>query len=442
MKYFESFTSTKIIELIKSTKLSLFICLPSIHPEIVAAIIELKEDNRNGIFAVKINILVDFEPQTFRDGYGDFDSLEKLIQGEDNVKHLKDNRISFIISDDIGYFLFTESRLIKSSDNKTTNAVKIDPINIVRLKKHFFGGVESINFEAELKDATNQERKQLENPIAILLEESASVSKIDEDKLKLVSDNLKENPPLNPDFKRIVDVYSAKFQYVTLKFEGSNLQHRKINIPSKALPIMDAELKEKMETKLNLFDKKDEQNSFEPLIDYKEKIKNLREKYLTKIKSREESLLDKKRKSEFVEEINELETKIKDIKSEIIEKIAIQINQSRKTLENDLVNFLIANPKSLFPKHPSLWENNDNYLKQTAKDRAEKIISKIAWPEAHILVDDFKLSAHYSDITFEDLKDPEFINELVEAKLIDEEDQNSLAKFGKAVEVSLKKQNT
>ena len=197
-----------------------------------------------------------------------------------------------------------------------------------------------------------------------------------------------------------------------------------------------------METKLNLFDKKDEQNSFEPLIDYKEKIKNLREKYLTKIKSREESLLDKKRKSEFVEEINELETKIKDIKSEIIEKIAIQINQSRKTLENDLVNFLIANPKSLFPKHPSLWENNDNYLKQTAKDRAEKIISKIAWPEAHILVDDFKLSAHYSDITFEDLKDPEFINELVEAKLIDEEYQNSLAKFGKAVEVSFKKQNT
>ena len=74
MKYFESFTSTKIIEFIKSTKLSLFICLPSIHPEIVTAIIDLKEDNRNGIFAVKINILVDFEPQTFRDGYGDFDS--------------------------------------------------------------------------------------------------------------------------------------------------------------------------------------------------------------------------------------------------------------------------------------------------------------------------------------------------------------------------------
>ena len=434
MKYFESFTSTKIIELIKSTKSSLFICLPSIHPEIVAAIIDLKEDNRNGIFAIEINILVDFEPQTFRNGYGDFDSLEKLIQGEDNVKHLKDNRISFIISDDIGYFLFTESRLIKSSDNKTTNAVKIDPINIVRLKKHFFGGVESINFEAELKDATNQERKQLENPIAILLEESASVSKIDEDKLKLVSDNLKENPPLNPDFKRIVDVYSAKFQYVKMKFKGANMERIKINIPPNALPMMDAELKERMETKLSLFKFTDEQSCFGPLNDFKDNIQYIKDLYLTKVKSREESLIQKNRKNEFTVEVKELDKQITEVKSNIFENLSTQIDQSKEILKHDLEEFYIANPKSLFPEHKHLWDNKA-YLKKTAKSNADNIITKIVWPVAHILVDSLKLSLQFSDITYEDLKDPEFINELVEAKLIDKTDQSSLAKFGKAVKL-------
>lgn len=54
-----------------------------------------------------------------------------------------------------------------------------------------------------------------------------------------------DNPvnPLNPDYKRIVEFYSNKFQYVKLKFNGSNLQHRKIELPPRVLPVADTELK-------------------------------------------------------------------------------------------------------------------------------------------------------------------------------------------------------
>lgn len=436
MKYFESFTSSKIIELIKATKRSLFICLPSIHPELVDAIIELK-DNNNGIFAVEINILVDFEPQTFRDGYGDFESLEKLIQGDDNVKHLKDNRISFIISDDVGYYLFTESRLITSSDNKTVNAVKIDPINIVRLKKHFFDGVESINFEAELKNATNQQKVELENSTDLLSEGSADVSDITDEKVKEISNDLEKNPILNPDFKRIVDFYSAKFQYVKVKFDGANLERLKIRIPPNALPIMDAELRKRMETKLNLFENVDEVNCFKPLNEFKDKIQKLRKEHLAKIPSREESLIEITGKIGFINNIEKLQKEVESVKTNIIRNLASQIKDTREKFEVFLIDFYIKNPSELFPDYPNLWKDID-YIKD---ETVSLVNNNINWPKAHLLVDSLKLSIQFSDITFEDLKDPEFINELVEAKLIDEKDHSSLAKFGKAVEVSLKKQN-
>ncbi|MCK9437314.1 MAG: hypothetical protein M0Q12_08920 [Synergistaceae bacterium] len=102
----------------------------------------------------------------------------------------------------------------------------------------------------------------------------------------------------------------------------------------------------------------------------------------------------------------------------------------------DLIDFFIANPKSLFPNHPNLWESNQNYIRQSAKSKAEEVIYRIKWPEAHLLVDDFKLSVQYSDITYEDLKSQEFVNELKDFNLIDESDENRLAEFGKGVKIN------
>jgi len=102
---------------------------------------------------------------------------------------------------------------------------------------------------------------------------------------------------------------------------------------------------------------------------------------------------------------------------------------------NDLSEFFIANPKSLFPKHPNLWERNQSYIEQAAKSKAEEIIYRIKWPEAHLLVEDFKLNVQYSEITYEDLKNKEFVNELKECNLIDESDESLLADFGKGVEI-------
>lgn len=436
MEYFKSLTQAEIEQIILSTKESLYICMPAIHEELESAITYLDYSNDNSKTEIKIHILIDFDSQTFRQGYGNFKSVEDLINGGFDVKCLKDNRISFIISDNIGYYLFIESRSLIPADKKTINAVKIDPVSIVRLKKFFFTETENSDFQDDLVNAIIEESKQLKNTNELLSEQIASVTEISNIEIESVSEVLKKNPPIHPDFKRIVEFYSNKFQYVKVKFEGANLQYRKIEIPSKALPIMDATLKDKLETKLNLFEKSDEENCFKPLIDFKTKLTKIRDAYLTKVKSRDESLLDKLKKSAFEEQIENLKKEINGVKNDIIGNIAEQINQTKIRLLADLIDFFIANPKSLFPNHPNLWESNQNYIQQSAKSKAEEVIYRIKWPEAHLLVDDFKLSVQYSDITYEDLKSQEFVNELKDCNLIDESDENRLAEFGKGVKIN------
>jgi hypothetical protein len=83
-----------------------------------------------------------------------------------------------------------------------------------------------------------------------------------------------------------------------------------------------------------------------------------------------------------------------------------------------LADFLEANPKALFPEHPHLWQDNLEYIRIAAKNKSEEIIFRIKWPDAHTLLDDFKLEVQFSDITFEDLKNEQFIGELKDCGLI------------------------
>lgn len=436
MDYIKSLTEEEFCILILQAKESLFICLPLLHPKVVEAVNKV-HNKSNG--EISVNIGLDFTPETFRQGYGEIVSYDDKWMAKYNVRQMQDNRISFIITDSVGYFLFFESRYLLPADKVTLNAVLIDPISIVRLKQHFFKAYKNSELSDHIANAIIAESNQLKNIETEFQGPGLIISsEIDQEMIKSVRESLRKNPPIKPDFKRIVEYYSNKFQYAKLVFKGSNLQHRKIDLPQDVLPIMDAELKEKLETKLNLFDKKDEDKCFAPLNAYKAKIAVVREKFLTKIKSREESLISKLHKLEFEKEYKVLEKELIEVKDVIINEIAKQIDSTKVRLIDDLKDFFTVNPQALFPKHPSLWTNID-YVKSEATALAKDLVynpKKIKWPKAHLLVEEFKLSVLYSDITIENLNSNEFIQELNEAGLISHTDIHFLADFGIAIKVS------
>lgn len=433
MNYFKSISQDDLVQMIKNTKSELFLCLPSFHEEVAKAISCLSDESLHNNKTIGIHLLVDFDPQTFRQGYGAIDAVTNIIKKNIEVKTLKDNRISFIISDNIGFYLFIESRSQIPADKETINAVKIDPISMVRIKKFFFTSSVNNDFKDELSNAVIEEGLLLKNANELLNDQIALVEDLSRERVNEVLDDLKRNPPLNPDFKRIVEIYSNKFQYVKLQFEGANLKNRKIKLPSKALPIADANLKKRLETKLNLFSQVSGKDSFTALNELNERYTEIRGKYLKKVKSRVESLLNKTDKENFIEEIEIFKKSVNEAKKVNLTDIANRILETKEQLLKDLEDFFVSNPKSLFQDDADFWAQDVVYITQVAKKRAQEVVHRLKWPEAHELLNGFKVDLQFSDITFEDLKSKMFVQELKEHNLIDVADANQLAEFSKGV---------
>ncbi len=424
MEYFRSITLPELVKIIESARSNLLISLPAIHTEIAKAIEELAD---RGVFKVqnpKFQVLIDFHADTIRQGYGDTDGYIRILKTPVLTKSLPGNRISFIIADDLGYFLFFESRSLISLDYPTMNAVMIDPVSLVRIKHHFFNLYDSGELENELADAVVIESKKLENASTMLSESTANASEITDSMFDNVKKDLDQNPPLLPDMKRMVEFYSTKFQYAELHFEGQNIMHLSVNIPSSALPYNDENLKKRLKTKIKVFESmeiSDTYKSFDEIIEFKKAISA---KYLTSIKCRRnKNLLKKVEKVEFLRDVQLLRAVLDQLKSSYYQLLDTHIKSARKELKFTLETFLLDNPSE---EMKVFGEPNFNL---TASNIAEGLIRKIRFPDPAKLIKEFQITTTFSDLTYEDIKDQTFINELKKRNLITEMDEKQIAHF-------------
>lgn len=431
MEYIKSITEKDLCDFILKTKESLYICLPLLQPAVLGAIAEM---HYNLSAKVSVNIGVDFSPETFRQGYGEIKSYDDILLCDYNVLNMKDNRISFVISDNVGYYLFFESRYFIPAEKQTINAVQIDPISIVRLKQHFFQNCKNkSDFANEIANAMIDESlrmKEIDYPGSTTVKSS----KIDAEKLENVFSDLTLNPPLKPDYQRVVQIYANKFQYIQLEFVGANLQSKRIVLPPKALPLKNADFKKKLESKLSLFDQKSRIDTFELLINFKEKLQEFRFNYTVPLKSRKESVISKINKKAFEEELKLLEKELEDIKQKSIKKVSAQIDSTRKQLEVELDEFYYLNYENLFAQN-SLFDIDEETKKNESHNSALETIYHIKWPKAPELLDGFSLKVYFSDITYEDLNNKSLLNEFKEKNIINEADVKYISDINKGIEI-------
>jgi hypothetical protein len=423
---FEQFNDRKLIELIESVQNEIFLSVPGIHEEIASALLRLKGQlEERGRFET-IHLLLDFEPEMFRQGYGTFSSMEKLFS-EVKVWSIPNNRISFIIADDQGYFIFQESRYLKASDAMLINGYRMDADTMDVLKKSFF---------------PNSPRLLID----ILMEEETTLPEVREvtfEKIQEIRKNLESNPPIEPDFKRIIDIYSNKFQYVRLNFKGANLENKKVSLPQDALPIDDDNLRNQLQTSISIFNQetnfpsgqnKGNQNDilFKPLNELKKEIENIREEFLVKLKSRDESVLSIASKKDFKERIETLEQNL-NLKKQDIELLATdKIKITKNNFNKVLFDYYKKNPDKLFSEREPV---NQGLVESRAEDKINEVNRRVNWPSSKELIDNFKLTVHYSDITIEDLKDKGFRAEIEKLGIISTSQIEELTKLTKGLPV-------
>lgn len=434
MELISKISLVELNKIIEQTKKQLYLCLPAIPLQTAKSIIELT----NRIQDVKINLLVDFDPQTFRQGYGEFSAVTNLKDAGIVLTNLPDNRISFVISDNKGYYLFIESQYLVPAEKETLNAIRIDEISIVKLKQHFFGSFIR-DYENELSNAIIEVSQELKTLEKVKTPPSAAVTKeISDKEYQIVVSDIEKNPPMEPDHKRMLNVYTNKFQYVDLSFSGVNVKNKEVKIPKDLLPIKDENLKNQLKSSLKVIGKDKIIEDIEGLTILNEKLNEIRKKYIVHSSVCNRNILKIVDRDQFKQEIENLKNELPKIYGSIIGALNDELDKTQIRFKKEIFDLVMREPEIVFGKD-SLWAKDVKLLEQAAKNKSNDVLKKIKWPDYFKIVEKMDIKTFYSDITYDDLFNDVLLAEFEKKELILEADVKKLADFKSAIQIAQKK---
>lgn len=434
MKRFEQFENIDfpnfVDEVFKATE-HLYLSLPSIDDEMADALILAKNQKPS----ISINVVVDNSEESIRNGFGDIEGIDKLLKSNIHIRQSDGNLISFIISDSIGYFLFPHSRIFIDKA-KGTNAFRISPSSILLLKKFFFPnetttdkfeqaaiiGDSTKHFEEAFKEIENKQKEQ-----------NQTVSDFDNKKHEENKKKLKINPPLEPDLQRQINTYTAKIQFVELKFSGGNLENKIAQLPKKAIPINSDELKNLLQTRIKMFQDIDKSSDHKKLVEFKEKVEKLRKEFLTPITCRPgKSIIKIDNKENFIIELKNLKKETEKLNSALTTMLEEGKLNTVDLLKKELKAFFIANEPSELK----------NIIRPDIKERKlEEIINTITasvkFPEVSKLLEKISLTELFYDLTWNDFKDEKLHKEFQDKKIMNSNDIESIVKMKDAYETKI-----
>lgn len=431
MKRFEQFENIDfpkfVDEVFKATE-HLYLSLPSIDDEMADALILAKNQKPN----ITINVLVDNSEESIRNGFGDIDGIDKLLKSNIQIRQSDGNLISFIISDNIGYFLFPHSRIFIDKA-KGTNAFKIDPSSILLLKKYFFPNETATNKlepDAIIEDATKhfeEAFKEVENKLKV---QNHTVSDFDNKKHEENKKKLKNNPPLEPDLQRQINTYTAKIQFVELKFIGGNLENKIAQLPKKAIPINSDELKNLLQTRIKMFQDIDKSSDHKKLIEFKNKVEKLRKDFLTPITCRPgKSIIEIDNKEKFIIELNNLKKETEKLNSALTTMLEEGKFNTIDLLKKELKSFFIANEPDELKNI-----NRPDIKERKLEEIINTIIASVKFPEVSKLIEKISLTELFYDLTWNDFKDEKLHKEFQDKKIMSSNDIESIVKMKDAYE--------
>jgi len=392
----------EIIDLLLNVEKRIVLIMPAIHEEWIDVM-----DSIDGTqHEVAIKICIQNSESAIRNGYGSEKSIQRLRENYVDLQECDDLRINFLCVDERAYCLFLESRIL-SGDPSGYNAIELDKNTADNIIDQFFPAVVKPN------------SKVLSQPL-------------DNVKFEKVQEELKKNPPSQPDLQRQINTYKTHFQYAEIHFEGGNMQTKTITIPKDALPFKDADLKNRMKTSFNLFTKEDT-DKWTNLEEINKMVASIRSEFLHPCKFKKgRSILKKEKKILFLKKIEELEKLVTEKTKDLNESIQIAINKSEDTLTNELTTFFKANPPE------KIMEIKDDELrKRQLIKMIQNIIMKTKIPLASDLVGKMIIDTQYAEFTEEDLSNVEFLQWFKEKGLISSETENELASFDLAYKIKI-----
>ncbi len=379
MSLFTTLTNKGICQLIETAKRHVILAAPGISSEIAEALLEVRQRLGNDA----IQVVVDVSAQVARLGYGSHAAVELLEQAGVKVRHQPGMRIGALICDNAGWSFASCPALVEAdpaTGSEAYNAIALTEAQVMILR-------------SELPPVRNSETQEISVNYPLV-----GSNPIDESSMRKVKKALEIAPPQSFDLARQTQVYAALIQFVELKFEGFNIQSRRIQLP-KTLPLIaskDKALKERVSTSLKVLDKIEKPKA---LIEVTDQLEELRHAYLVPTGQAGRVILKSKRAA-FEQELAEIERALDQCKLALTKELQQALDKVVDAIAPDLARAVLADPP---PRFRGLFPLTEEYAMTYVKDELAK-----AFPSAQVLIADMKIHKFYKDVTYETLKNKEF----------------------------------
>lgn len=391
-----------VVDLLGESEKQIVLCVPNISDELAEALKLIKEQKK-----IDIQIFLDFSEKSFRSGFGDISSIEKLEESNISVQDLGQYKVYCMLIDDKGYFYFPHSRFYE----KEGSSIDMYPMTHKQVKevKVLLNVLDEndMDFIPIIKELGEEKVVEIRECIQPISEEAKNE----------VVQKIKSNPPLKPNLKRKLNVYQAKYQFVELHFKGANLHIQRVQIPPNALPFRNETLNRAIEANLRLFTDIPEKEFLEPFFNLKLELDVVRKDYLYHLKARKKNIIETKEKAGFEEVISEIKNRIDDVRKDLLNELQTEINKTKQALKQRLAEFVKENPPE------ELEGLTGNNLEIAIHSETQKILQRIHFPYAKSILRKMEISYRFYDITWEDLNDEEVRFELSKANLIGKDDE-------------------
>ena len=88
-------------------------CAPGLQQPLAAALV----NSRQLLGREAVRVVLDVADSTARMGYGDFDAVSLVVEGDVDVRVESGLRTCILVCDDIGYAFFTPPMLVETQEN-------------------------------------------------------------------------------------------------------------------------------------------------------------------------------------------------------------------------------------------------------------------------------------------------------------------------------------
>ncbi len=398
MKTFTTINNTTICDLINDARWRVIYAAPGISIAAARSLIKFVSKSKNK----ELEILLDLDPEVCRLGYGEIEAIEIILKDGINIRKCSGIRIGVIISDDKAYIFAPTPLLVEEEPEIVSpNAISVAYEQAKQL-------VYSIcpPKQDEVITNTMEQLSLIDFEVEDLTPEIGNTN-ITTKELEKVKNELVICPPQKFDLARRLRVYHSYVQFVELKLIGCNIERHTITIPPKLLNLTKKqEDQERLKATYRLLGEKSKISG--KVID--EKVNNTRKKYVRSLGPRFGSVILRQKKDEFLNEVNAARKELEKFRKQAEKKLRDEFDKCKKELIKILMPGVVKNPPddligSIITSKPTIAQANQ-YL--------ESVLETVI-PSAETFIKDMQLQCDFKDITYEMLKDYEFLESLKKA---------------------------